>query len=148
MQRIKEWSWRYLPAEIFGTLGAVLGMGTVFSYAQNGVLAAYAGVIGENIGFYGYMAISDFRRKKAEFGRSGKKFGLIEFRKVISGLFLEFGFSEVLDSLLVRPVCLFWFSKWMPEYSLGVIIGKIAADIVFYGPTIFAYEMKKKYLKD
>lgn len=148
MQRIKEWSWRYLPAEIFGTLGAVLGAGLFFYYVQNGILAAYGGVIGENLGFYGYIFIGDFRKKRKENAKKNKKFSLAELRIVVKNLFLEFGFSEVLDSLLVRPACLFWFSRWMPEYGFGIVTGKIAADIIFYGPTIFAYEMKKKYLKD
>jgi len=148
MQRIKEWSWRYVPAEIFGIVGAVAGASVVFLYVQDGILAAYAGVIGENLGFYGYIFLGDLRKKRKENAQKNKKFSWAEFKIVIQNLFLEFGFSEVLDSLLVRPVCLFWFSRWVPEYGLGIITGKIAADIVFYGPTIFAYEMKKKYLKD
>jgi hypothetical protein len=33
------------------------------------------------------------------------------------------------------------------QFSIGILVGKIVADIIFYIPTIIAYELRKKHLK-
>jgi hypothetical protein len=139
MKKIKEWIKRYVPAEIFATIGTILGAGFLYGITQNRIAAVYAGVIGENIGYYGFILICDLKKSKN---------GASSYLKTIRNLILEFGFPEMLDSFLVRPFCLYWFSLWMPNYTIGIFIGKIIADVVFYIPTIIAYELRKKYARD
>lgn len=148
MKRIKEWLWRYAPAEIFATIGAIFGAGFLYLFTNNRIIAAYAGVIGENVGYYGFILIRDFKKNKTNYEKSGQKFGLIDFLKTIRDLFLEFGLSEALDSFLVRPFCLYWFPIWIPNFSIGIIVGKFVADIIFYIPTITVYELRKKHSKN
>jgi len=38
------------------------------------------------------------------------------------------------------------FPILIQNYSIGIIVGKIVADVVFYIPTIIAYELRKKYV--
>lgn len=144
MTKIKEWIWRYAPAEIFATIGAIFGAYLLYILTDNKFIAAYAGVVGENICYYEFILIRDFKKNKIKY----EKFSLTNFLKIIHNLIVEFGFSEALDTLLVRPFCLYWFPVWISNYSIGIIIGKFAADIIFYIPTITAYELKKKYLKN
>jgi len=146
MRRIREWSWRYVPAEICGTIGVISGASLAYFFTGNRIAAAYVGVIGENIGFYGVILWRDLRRRKLTHEKAGKGFGVREFLKTIQHLFLEFGPAEALDSLLVRPFCLYWFSAWLPIFGVGIIVGKFVADIIFYIPVVIAYEMKKKLL--
>jgi hypothetical protein len=103
MQRIKEWSWRYVPAEICATICVILGAGLAYFFTGNRIVAAYAGVVGENIGFYGVVVWRDLRRNKALHKKAGKEFGMRGFSKTMQHLVFEFGPAEALDSLLVRP---------------------------------------------
>lgn len=146
--KVKEWLWRYVPAEIFATIGAISGASLSYLITHNRLIAAYLGAIGENIGYYGFISIRDLQKNKLKYQKLGKQFGFIAFLKTIRDLVLEFGFSEVLDSFVVRPLCMYWFPIWMPIYAIGIFTGKFVADVIFYIPTIMAYELKKKYVKD
>jgi hypothetical protein len=72
---------------------------------------------------------------------------LRSFFRDIRNIILEFGFSEILDSLFIRPFMMYIFPILIGNVELGIFAGKIAADIVFYVPTIFAYELRKKHLR-
>ena len=148
MKKAKKWLRRYIPANISATIGAIFAAWLVYKLTKNQILAAYAGTIGDNIGYYGVIAIRDFKKNKAKYIKNGEKYGVIGYLKTVRNLIIEFGTAEALDSLIVRPLCLYWFPIWMPTYELGIIAGKYAADIIFYIPTIISYELRKKYLKD
>jgi len=59
---------------------------------------------------------------------------------------IEFGPAEILDSYLIRPLALYLCPLIIGQQIIGLIIGKYLADIIFYLPTITAYELRKKYL--
>jgi pilus assembly protein TadC len=59
-------------------------------------------------------------------------------------LVLEFGPAEALDSLLLRPALMYAGILLAPNLALGVVAGKIAADICFYLPTILSYEWLRR----
>ena len=137
-RKIREWSKRYLPAEFFAIIGALLGAGGVFFFTGNRILSAYIGTMGENIGYYWFILIREHKVNS-----KGKKQGMA---KTIRNLLVEFGFSESLDSLVVRPFCLYIFPVLTNNYGIGIVVGKLAADMIFYISTITAYELRKKYL--
>ncbi len=68
--------------------------------------------------------------------------------KLVRNLLLEFGPAEYLDSFVIRPFYMYIFPKIFNNLVLGLIIGKFAADITFYIPTIISFELKNKFLKD
>jgi len=144
--KIIDWIKRYAPAEIFGVIGALLGAWLVFLLTNNRILAAYAGTITDNIGYYGFILIrehvNDYKQSKLK----RKKHGMLGFSKTFRNLFLEFGFAEFLDFFIVRPFCLYIFPILLNNYGLGIIIGVTVANIIFYFPTIIAYELRKKHL--
>jgi ornithine decarboxylase len=53
---------------------------------------------------------------------------------------VEFGPAELTDTLLVRPAAMFLGSLATGNVLVGVLIGKVAADLVFYGLAISSYE--------
>lgn len=63
-------------------------------------------------------------------------------------MLLEFGPAESMDSFLVRPAAMYFFPKLLGNIALGLLAGKLAADILYYIPTIMGYELRKKYFKD
>ncbi len=142
INKIKEWLNRYGFAEIIGTASAYAGFFLVQSLTNNIILSAYAAAMGENIGFYGTIlareVISDIKRTRGK----EKKYGLIESLKIATKLCTEFGPAEILDSLIIRPVSM-GFGANLLGGKIGVIAGKLLADIIFYIPTIVSYELRK-----
>lgn len=109
---------RYASLEIAGTVTAFLAGALTLAFSMPVVLAAYAATIAENFGFYGTAFLLE--RKKAK-----------SFHKAIISLVVEFGPAEVLDTLFIRPACM--FAGIAVLGALGILVGKLAADIVFYG---------------
>ncbi len=144
-KKILIWIKRYAPAEIFGTLGALLFASLFFLITRDKLLSAYMATLGENIGFYGFLfareILNDARQRT-----SLQEYGFIGLTCTLRNLFLEFGFSEILDSFIFRPFIMYFFSSITENYLLGITVGKIVADIIFYIPSIISYELRKKYL--
>lgn len=103
--KIKEWLKRYIPAEIVGTLFAVVAAWVVFRQTNNYAAGAAAGAIAENVGFYGVISIREFYVHHKKASENGLVF-FHEYLKVVRNLLIEFGPAEILDSLLLRPATL------------------------------------------
>lgn len=140
---VREWSIRYIPSEIIASISAVLSATFIYSITKNSVLTAIAGTWGENLGYYGSIFIRDILITKKKTYHTK----VIHYAKVIRNLILEFGLAEILDSFLVRPFTMYLFPLIINNLPIGILLGKLVADIIFYIPTIFSYELRKKYLK-
>lgn len=147
-QKIKTWLKRYLPAEIIGTICAVALPTTTALLLGNTLLIAFIGAWGENVGFYGTMITQEVMETRRKYKETGKKYGYIAFMKNIRNIFLEFGIAETADSLLIRPAAMYAAMKICNNIPLGIFVGKIAADVLFYIPTVISYELRKKHIKD
>jgi hypothetical protein len=131
--RISHWLWRYLPAECASIVGALLAANVIWDLTDNAAAAAIAGAWGENLGYYSVMMVREVRATSSLWHAA-------------RNLVLEFGVAEVLDSVLIRPACMYVATRLVNDLSLGVLIGKLVADVVFYVPAIAAYELRKRYL--
>lgn len=145
-QKLKEWGRRYIPAEILGTIMALICSFAVFGLTGNLIATAYAGTIGENTGYYGFMSAREIIRSRRHHKANNKEYTIISFLKNIRNLMMEFGLSEVFDSILIRPFFMYLFPTLLGNITWGILAGKVAADIIFYAPTIIAYELRKKHL--
>jgi len=96
------------------------------------------------LGYYGKIIYEEVKIRK----KHDQKISFMGVLKIIRNMILEFGTGEYLDSFVIRPTAMYFFPKLVGNMILGLFLGKIAADITFYIPTIIAYELKKKYLKD
>jgi len=146
-KKLNEWLKRYLPAEILGTITAILGAGLIFIFTKDRVLSAYAGVIGENIGYYGITFLREHIHDLKNSRKLGKKHGVKGLFKTTRNLIVEFGFAELLDSLIIRPFCMYIFPLIIGQFAAGIFIGKIIADFIFYLFAIVMYELRKKHLR-
>lgn len=116
------WLCRYLPAEVAGTAALVLaGIGVTF-WTDAAVLIALAGLVGECLGFYAMLAVTI----RLEHARTGARRGFFH------SLRREFGPAEILDALLVRPLALILGVQLAGDPIIGLLAGKLAADVVFY----------------
>jgi hypothetical protein len=138
IHKIREWGLRYLPAEIFCLFVAVIASFFIFKTTSNPIATAYFGALSETIAYYSFISIKELKGKKT----------FISIIKSIRNLFLEFGFSEILDSFVIRPFFMYIMPMIVGNLSVGIILGKIISDVIFYIPTIIMYEFRKKHLKD
>jgi len=142
--KIREWSKRYLPSEIIASVTAISSAIFADSFFKNPILTALAGTWGENAGYYGSIVIRDILISR-------RKNGILKIEnyiRILRNLLLEFGTAEMLDSFFIRPFTMYIFPLVIKNIPIGILLGKLSADIIFYIPTIFSYELRKKYLKD
>jgi hypothetical protein len=146
IHKAREWLSRYLPAEIIATITALAGAFAVHQFSGSLVLAAIGGTIGENIGYYGYFVVQETARHYAGHRQHPPlRRILLTAAKTLRDLLVEFGPAEALDSLLVRPFCMFVGPQLLGHFGLGILLGKLAADAVFYTFAIIGYEVRKHY---
>ncbi|MFA6171126.1 MAG: hypothetical protein WCW77_00765 [Patescibacteria group bacterium] len=145
--KAREWFKRYWAAELLAAIGAFSCSGLSYLITGDRTFSAYAGVIGENIGFYLFILLRDVFETEKKDRELKLKYGFRGFLRNVKDMIIEFGPAEVLDSLFIRPFCLYIFPVWIGNYGLGILAGKFAADVTFYIPTIISHELKNRYLK-
>ncbi len=133
--RAREWLGRYAPAEVAATLGALLGAG-VAAWFGGAAATAYAGAIGEAIAFYAVVFVRDQRRSSRRSG-DGSPW------RTLRGLLMEFGPAELVDTFAVRPLAMYLATVLIGHVATGVLVGKVAADVVFYTLAIIGYEIRR-----
>jgi len=138
----KEWFDRYKYAEIAATSAALAS--SQFSRIFDGLTTAYLITFSEYLAFYGVILFMAYK-KLVETNRSlDKKIPLKEIVFLIRNLLLEFGYPAMLDLFIIRPFFMYWMPILTGNYFMGIILGKIAADSIFYGLAIVNYELIKR----
>ncbi len=144
-QKLKEWLKRYLPSEIVGTITALAAATIARVYSENYIFIAYVGSIGEAVGFYSTVFIQNIINTHKNCKAEKRHFSFSDFRKIITGIALEFGPAGIIDDLLIRPFFMYVFPIILKNFTLGILLGKFAGDITFYILTILSYELINRY---
>lgn len=144
--RIRRWLLRYLPPEILGTTVALLSAAAAYAAVGGGgpdalLAAALAGTLGENIGYYALVIVRGYRAQRAT--AAPLRAAVLTAR----GVLLEFGPAETIDSLAVRPLLFGLGPLLVTDPWLGWLLGKLAADVVFYAVTITSYELGRHLIE-
>jgi|SRR3989338_4587059 len=143
-KRLKEWLARYGPAEIAGkSCAVILSTGAQLLW-HNGILSAYFGTVGDNLGYYGMIIGRETHKKIKLHRRRGTRYGFKDVIVHARDLIIEFGPGELLDSLIIRPFTMAVFPLFIPQYQAAILLASITADTLFYIPTVISYELKKK----
>lgn len=132
-QRFESWRRRYGLAELIGTLALILAALAVQSATGSVILAALAGSLAEAGWFYTVLLTREFRQERKDARIGG--FEARPIREMGRDLLLEFGAAERLDGLILRPLCL-GMGLVLVGGWLGLLLGKIGADLLFYGPVL------------
>jgi len=63
MGRRRAWGWvlRYLPLEVLGTITALVAASVAYGLTGSLVVAAIAGTVGENVGYYALVVARTVR---------------------------------------------------------------------------------------
>ena len=146
-RKLKEWGRRYLPGEIIGTISALVGAYWALLSNGNLLFVAFAGSIGEAIGFYTTIFVQNFyfvfRKCKLE----KRRFGLADLRTIAIDVALEFGPAGVIDDLIIRPIFMYTFPLILNNFFYGILVGKFLGDLSFYLLVVLSYEVRG-YAKD
>ncbi len=145
--KTREWLHRYIPAEVLGTIGALIAAWVVYSHTHSYIAAAASGWVGEGIGFYGYFITTELLLNH-------RKYSQYKFIKRISlaiaaastNIFVEFMPAEILDNFIIRPFAMYIVPQYIHPYPLGFLVGKFSADLLFYILAIMGYEARKHWL--
>ena len=145
--KTREWLNRYIPAEILGTIGALIAAWVVYSHTHSYIAAAASGWVGEGIGFYGYFVTTELLLS----GRKYQQYPLIRrlllaITTASTNLLVEFLPAELLDNFIIRPYLMYLLPQYIHPYPVGFLIGKFSADILFYALAITGYEIRKRWL--
>lgn len=134
-ERIRAWLWRYGPAELLGSAAALLG--ALFATRGGGgeLGAAAAANWAEFFAYYGLIIARDVRALERLTPQG--------VRRTVRDLVLEFGPAELLN-ILVRNATLYLGIVALPSLALGVLAGKLVADVLFYLPAIVSYELLRR----
>jgi hypothetical protein len=140
----KEWFDRYKYSEIAATSAALL----MSQLSQNcsGLATAYFVVIAEYFAFYGVILYIEYTKHKEKNKKISKKTSFKEVLFILRNLVLEFGYPAILDFVFVRPFFMYWMPIVCGNFMIGILLGKLIADFLFYLPTIINYELIKKKL--
>ena len=129
----RDWLARFGPAELAGIVGSYCGYLGISALSLPPVVAAYGAALGENIGYYGVIAWRDWRAAPAADRR---------LSRIAANMAHDFGLAELLDSSIVRPGVTL-ASVSLLGAALGIGVGKILADVVFYTLAIAFYERRR-----
>jgi len=138
----KEWFDRYKYAEIAATSSALAS--SQFSRIFDGLTTAYLITFAEYFAFYGVILFMAYQKLVKANRLLDKKTSLKELVLLIRNLLLEFGYPAILDLFFIRPFFMYWMPILTGNYFMGIILGKITADSIFYGLAILNYELIKK----
>jgi len=144
--KIKDWIRRYLLAEILSTVLSLATAWVIYRTTGDNVLAAFVGSAMASISFYGIIAYNDVRKSLKHHRKHDLSYGFVAYFKDLRNLIIEFGPSEILDVMAVRPFFMYLMPKIIGEFVLGTFIGKMIADVVFFIPAIVMYEVRKRHL--
>jgi hypothetical protein len=143
--KFKEWLQRYIVAELLGTAIALGFADIAFSHSHSYIIAAGAGFVGEGIGFYGYFITSELLTNRRAYRALPllKRLSAI-IAKSSTNLIIEFAPAEIIDNIFIRPFLMFYMPQHIKPYAFGFIVGKLAADAIFYIFAVVGYEFKKR----
>ena len=142
--KVAEWVRRYGPIELAGAICAVGVALLVNHWTGSLATSAVAGAWAECLGYYGAAGWLEMRRSTHEAAALGPASRASRLLTTVRTLVIEFGPAEVIDTALVRPALMFAAPLLLGSVGVGLLVGKIAADAVFYAIVIRVYEARKR----
>jgi hypothetical protein len=128
---LRTWAARYAPLEAAGLLMALYAGWVVSQFGEGRFAIGFAAAWGENIGYYLVAFVRERRRRRST-------------AVALGDLVVEFGPAEVVDSLIVRPLCMSYGVGQIGDTAAGVVFGKILADVPFYGFATIGYALRRR----
>lgn len=130
---------RYLPAEVAGTVAALVAVWAARRAGCPPYGAALAGSGCETAGYYGVILAAEVRATRSSGGRPvGRLF------RALPGVLVEFGPAEFLDTVLLRPALMAAGPLLTGQVMAGTLAGKLAADALFYAVVLPCRRLRRR----
>ena len=139
-----RWLNRYGLAEAAGITCAMTGSIVVRRLTGSNIAAAYAAAWGETIGYSAAIVGRDFFAGVRAARSRRQAFGIRGIVALVVSLLAEFGPAGLLDTFVTRPLTMGLGARFIGP-RLGVVAGKLVADVLFYVPVILVYERKRRW---
>jgi len=147
-QLVGEWLRRYLPAELLSAVATLLAATLVLHATSSRLQAALAATWAGNIAYFGLLLAQDVCRAYRTRQQRSLPYTWRTLGQNLWALAVEFGLAELLDSFLIRPALMYYLPRWLGDFSAGILLAKLLADVTFYIPAILSYELSKKRLRN
>ena len=157
--KLREWGRRYLLAEIVGTTTALAAAVTVHALTGSLARAALAGSVAETVAYYAVVLRRAVPRLYAAQAGTCPVRRLLRTGRNLLAEVSDFLAAELLDTVLVRPGLIYLAAGWAGSgwaasdgragsaVAVGLLIGKLLADVGFYAVVIPSYELRKKLMR-
>ena len=142
--KIKDWEERYGLPLVASTVMAIVAANAAHILLDNLIIAAFLATWSDTITFYGIVAYRDLKLRRRKDG----ELDAVSFLKVFRNMIAEFGAAEYLDTFVIRPFWLSIIPTLISNYSLAILLGSLVANVTYFIPTIFSYEVRKRVFKD
>ena len=151
--KVREWGRRYLAAEIAGTASALAAALTAHALTGSLAPAALAGSVAEGVAYYAVILRRTVGRVyAAHAGAAGPGRRLLRTGRGLLAEMSDFVAAELADTVLIRPGLIYLAAGWAGSGSagagvpVGLLIGKLLADLGFYAVVIPSYELRKRLM--
>lgn len=138
----KEWFDRYKYSELAATSAVLLTSQLSMFFSE--LTTAYLITFAEYFAFHSIMLYRSYQALKTKNKINNQTVTFREIITLIGNLLFEFGYPAILDFFFIRPFCMYWLPILTGNNFIGIILGKISADSVFYFLSIVNYEWIKK----
>lgn len=139
-----KWLSRYGIAECAGIGGALLGALIIRDATGNALAAAYGAAWGETLSYAGVIIARDYLTERRALRAAQRSFSHRDAARLAGALLAEFGPAGALDSFVTRPFAMAIGTR-MFGITLGVVVGKLVADLLFYVIVVLMYERGQKW---
>jgi hypothetical protein len=119
---------RYGIAELVSATISYLFAYIGYIVTSDKILISYLGSIGAFIGFYLIIFLRDFNTFPQSENFTKKQI----IKRIMVHLVIEFGLSELLDVFIIRPLCIYLAQLYLTNFTITIITGNIAANIIFF----------------
>jgi hypothetical protein len=138
---------RYAPNEIAGWVGQIGAAAAAHALTGSYAAAVIAATIGASAGYYAAAYFNAARWSyRAQTERSRPMRVLVANGLAARSIAVEFGPAEVIDSVTIRPIALYFGPLVVGSTAAGFVLGSVVADLAFYVMAIFSYERFTKLL--
>jgi hypothetical protein len=133
--KIKFFVKRYWLAELVSASASYLFAWLAITISEDKIISSYFGSIGALLGFYIPIYIKDLNKYREYTNLPRKRI----YSVVAVGLLVEFGLSEAVDTLVMRPMCLYFAQSAINEFTIAIITGNVIANILFFALSGFMF---------
>jgi hypothetical protein len=123
---------------------AAVSAGTVAAPFGGSAAIAVVASWAEAIGFYATMAWRDLSGRLRRSNAQPAHRRVSAVAATTTALVAEFGPAEALDTLFLRPLLIAAALHLSSTTLVGIVAGKLLADIAFYVPAIASWELLRR----